>query len=296
MEPEPLDPRTTACTPGPEHSQLCEAVTTPVDDEHGGFQNKPVKKEEPDDQDCLYCELCRTFFTSECNVHGPAVFVPDTPVPMGVTDRAIQTLPPGLEVRESSIPDAGLGVFNKGEIIPIGVHFGPYQGEAMNSDFSVVIYRKKHHEEYIDARRDKNGNWMSYVNCARNNDEKNLVAFRYQGGILYRCCQPIKPGQELLLSYEEEYADDLSITFGCLSNKKCTDNEMNGTLQVMSCSFCPLWYTSQIDLHKHVQRCHCEEYERLQKSEEIKHENLIPTRSPSSQCDEYPAVIVTDEE
>ncbi|MCJ8734607.1 hypothetical protein PDJAM_G00237310 [Pangasius djambal] len=224
MEPEPLDPGTTACTPGPEHSQLCEAVTTPVDDVHGGFQNKPVKKEEPDDQDCLYCELCRTFFTSECNVHGPAVFVPDTPVPMGVADRAVQTLPRGLEVRESSIPDAGLGVFNKGEIIPVGVHFGPYQGEAMNSDISLVIYKRKQHEEYIDARRDKNGNWMRYVNCARNNDEKNLVAFRYQGGILYRCCQPIKPGQELLLSYEEEYADDLSIVFGCLSNKKCTDN------------------------------------------------------------------------
>lgn len=66
--------------------------------------------------------------------------------------------------------------------------------------------------------------FLRYVNCARNNDEQNMVAFQYQGGILYRCCQSIKPGQELLLSYEEEYAEDLSITFGCLNNKKCTDN------------------------------------------------------------------------
>lgn len=85
------------------------------------------------------CEHCRTFYTTECNVHGPPVFVLDTPVPMGVTDRAIQTLPLGLEVRGSSIPDSGLGVFNKGDIIPAGVHFGPYEGEAMNSDYSVVV-------------------------------------------------------------------------------------------------------------------------------------------------------------
>ncbi|XP_060788589.1 histone-lysine N-methyltransferase PRDM7-like isoform X2 [Neoarius graeffei] len=235
MDPEAGGTRSPACTPAPGHSQFCEDMTTPVDDEHGGFQNNPVKKEEPDNQDCLYCEHCRTFFTTECNVHGPAVFVPDSPVPTGVIGRAIQTLPPGLEVRESSIPDAGLGVFNKGEIIPIGVHFGPYQGEAVNSDCSMVMCKRKQCEEHLDARRDKNGNWMRYVNFARNNDEQNLVAFQYQGGILYRCCQSIKPGKELLLSCEEEYAEDLSITFGHLNNKQCTDNDMlrDATVQNM---------------------------------------------------------------
>lgn len=91
------------------------------------------------------CEHCRTVFTNECSVHGPAIFVPDTPVPMGVADRAVRTLPPGLEVQTSGIPDAGLGVFNKGETIPVGVHFGPYEGdlvdreEAMNSGYSWVV-------------------------------------------------------------------------------------------------------------------------------------------------------------
>ncbi|KAF5882473.1 histone-lysine N-methyltransferase PRDM9-like, partial [Clarias magur] len=61
---------------------------------------------------------------------------------MGVSDRARQTLPTGLEIQESSIPDAGLGVFNKGETVPVGAHFGPYQGElvdreeAMNSEYA----------------------------------------------------------------------------------------------------------------------------------------------------------------
>ncbi|XP_060761143.1 uncharacterized protein LOC132871010 isoform X2 [Neoarius graeffei] len=80
------------------------------------------------------CEVCKSFFLNKCEVHGPPVFIPDTPVPMGVPDRARQTLPPGLEIQKSSIPDAGLGVFNKGETVPVGAHFGPYQGELGNRE------------------------------------------------------------------------------------------------------------------------------------------------------------------
>lgn len=64
---------------------------------------------------------------------------------MGVADRARQTLPSGLEIQKSSIPDSGLGVFNKGQTVPVGAHFGPYQGqmvdreEAMNSVYSWVV-------------------------------------------------------------------------------------------------------------------------------------------------------------
>lgn len=65
-------------------------------------------------------------------------------------------------------------------------------------------------------------NPLRYVNCARNEREQNLVAFQYQGGILYRCSQPIEPGQELLMWYEEDYAKD--VTFDYLWNKKCSEN------------------------------------------------------------------------
>lgn len=64
---------------------------------------------------------------------------------MGITDRARQTLPPGLDVGKSDVPDAGLGVFNKGETISLGAHFGPCEGdqvdreEAMNSGYSWVV-------------------------------------------------------------------------------------------------------------------------------------------------------------
>lgn len=91
------------------------------------------------------CEECNSFFINMCEVHGAPVFISDTPVPMGVPDRARQTLPPGLEVRKSDISGAFLGVFNKGETVPVGSHFGPYQGDlvdredAMKSGYSWVV-------------------------------------------------------------------------------------------------------------------------------------------------------------
>ncbi|KAM9486950.1 uncharacterized protein Hap1MRO34_006835 isoform 1-T1 [Clarias gariepinus] len=247
------------------------------------------KEEDADHKDHMYCEVCKSVFFNKCEVHGPPLFIPDTPVPMGVSDRARLTLPPGLEIQKSSIPDAGLGVFNKGETVPVGAHFGPYQGElvdreeAKNSRYSWVIYWSRQCEEYIDATRETESNWMRYVNCARNNKEQNLVAFQYRGGILYRCCRPINPGQELLVWYEEEYAKELSPAFDYLWNKKSSTNELNTSLlQSFSCSTCFLSYASQIYLHKHIQRCHYEEYMRLQESGEIINELQISSKGCSS--------------
>ncbi|KAM9487200.1 uncharacterized protein Hap1MRO34_007038 isoform 2-T3 [Clarias gariepinus] len=299
----------TSQVPDPPLSQLCEDMKMETSDEGtpkvtkvcvkkeediydywDNFKNTPedicIKEEKPDHKDYLYCEVCKSVFFNKCEVHGPPLFIPDTPVPMGVSDRARLTLPPGLEIQKSSIPDAGLGVFNKGETVPVGAHFGPYQGElvdreeAKNSGYSWVIYRSRQCEEYIDGAREVHANWMRYVNCARHDEEQNLVAFQYRGGILYRCCRPINPGQELLVWYEEEYAKDLSPAFDSLWNKKSSTNELNNTLlQSFSCSTCALSYASQINLDKHIQRCHCEEYLKLRESEEI---NELPISSNGS--------------
>ncbi|XP_053502367.1 histone-lysine N-methyltransferase PRDM7-like [Ictalurus furcatus] len=226
---------------GTEGSVKKETLELSISNHGNGFDNTPeiisIKEEEADDKDFLYCEVCKSFFFNKCEVHGPALFILDTPVPMGVADRARQTLPPGLEIQKSGIPDAGLGVFNKGETVPVGTHFGPYQGElvdreeAMNSVYSWVIYTSMQCEKYIDAKKEMHANWMRYVNCAHSDGEQNLVVFHYRGGILYRCCRPINPGQELLVWYEEKYASDVGPTFSHLWNIKCSPNEvMQSTL------------------------------------------------------------------
>ena len=39
---------------------------------------------------------------------------------------------------------------------------------------------------YIDGQSDKESNWLRFVNCARNEDEQNLIAFQNHGNIYYR--------------------------------------------------------------------------------------------------------------
>ena len=53
-----------------------------------------------------------------------------------------------------------------------------------------------------------------YVNCARDDEEQNLVAFQYHRQIFYRTCQDVRPGCELLVWYGDEYGQELGIKWG----------------------------------------------------------------------------------
>lgn len=73
-------------------------------------------------------------YLDQCEVHGPPLFTYDSPTPMGVPQRALLTLPQGLVIGRSTTPGAGLGVFNQGQIVPLGMHFGPFDGEVINME------------------------------------------------------------------------------------------------------------------------------------------------------------------
>ncbi|MEE6524332.1 hypothetical protein FKM82_023722 [Ascaphus truei] len=100
---------------------------------------------ELEDDDYLFCEECQAFFIDECEVHGSPVFIQDSAVEMGNVKRSYLTLPPGMSIRPSSIPRAGLGVWNEATILQKGVHFGPYEGiitdeeEGANSGYSWLV-------------------------------------------------------------------------------------------------------------------------------------------------------------
>ncbi|XP_061085080.1 histone-lysine N-methyltransferase PRDM9-like [Conger conger] len=228
-----------------------------------------TEQEEPRDEDYFYCDECQSFFTDECPVHGPPSFIFDCPAPVGIPDRARLTLPPSLEVRVSSIPGAGLGVFAKGQTVPSGVHYGPYEGELTEEDvttesgYSWMISRSR--PCVIDAKRETHSNWMRYVNCARNEEEQNLVAFQYRGSILYRCFNPIHPGEELLVWYGDDYAKDLGITFDDLWSNKCSSK-------------------AEIYLHKHIKHSHHEEYVRLLRAGSVTPESLQTSTSSHRHC------------
>ena len=59
-----------------------------------------------------------------------------------------------------------------------------------------------------------------YVNCARKESEQNLIAFQHGGQVLYRCCRPVRSGEELLVWYGDDYAKELGIIFDELWDNK----------------------------------------------------------------------------
>lgn len=82
------------------------------------------------------CEICRKRFTGQCDVHGSPLFTLDTTTPLGIPQRALLTLPQGLGIGRSLTPEAGLGVFNQGQVIPLGMHFGPFEGDVGDQEMA----------------------------------------------------------------------------------------------------------------------------------------------------------------
>ncbi|KAM5291615.1 histone-lysine N-methyltransferase PRDM9-like [Glossophaga mutica] len=175
---------------------------------------------ESQDDDYLYCETCLNFFIDSCTVHGPPVFVKDSAVDKEHPQRAALTLPPGLRIGPSGIPEAGLGVWNEAVDLPVGLHFGPYEGhitedeEAAKSRYSWLIAKGRNCYEYVDGKDKSWANWMRYVNCARDDEEQNLVAFQYHRQIFYQTCRVIRPGCELLVWCGDEYGQELGSKWG----------------------------------------------------------------------------------
>ena len=64
---------------------------------------------------------------------------------------------------------------------------------------------------YIDAKNTRLSNWLRYVNCARVRKEQNLVAYIYKEEIFYRALMDIKPENEMLVWYGDDYAEELGI-------------------------------------------------------------------------------------
>ncbi|CAH1256676.1 PRDM9 [Branchiostoma lanceolatum] len=146
------------------------------------------------------------------------LFVKDKEVPKGEPNRAVRTLPDYLSVCPSKIKGAGDGVWLDGKTMQKNLVFGPYDGKisgpeiGMTSGYAWQISKNDKVKYYIDATDVTKSSWMRYVNCARNEEEQNLVAFQYYRNIYYRTYKPVPPGTELLVWYGNEYAKELGIS------------------------------------------------------------------------------------
>eukprot|EP00066_Takifugu_rubripes_P011747 XP_011601013.1 PREDICTED: histone-lysine N-methyltransferase PRDM9-like isoform X1 [Takifugu rubripes] len=214
----------------------------------------------------FYCEECLGLFQNQSispDITGPS-FILDFPASMGIPQRALLTLPYGLVIGRSSIPNAGVGVLNNGPVVSPGMHFGPYEGEvtakenALTSHFSWEIYKGEDTYEYIDGVRESHSNWMRYVTCARNKEESNLLAVEYNSIVLFHCSRTINPGDELLVWPSSKLLAHFTDIWSQVwfSRANGTGSDPTPTAPVFLCPHCQLPFTTEAFLQRHIESLH----------------------------------------
>ncbi|XP_064458976.1 PR domain zinc finger protein 12-like [Ornithodoros turicata] len=117
--------------------------------------------------------------------------------------------PRQLRVGVSSVPGCRVGVFAVESIAP-GTEMGPYPGTPKTQvahcrDKSLVwevISPDGRVRHYVDGDDVAAPSWMTYVQCARHEQEQNLEMLLVDDKIFYRVTKTIYPDDELLVWYD----------------------------------------------------------------------------------------------
>ncbi|CAL9699409.1 unnamed protein product [Knipowitschia caucasica] len=253
------------CIPSVANNHTVASVI-PILEPEGANIQKLLDSVVPGESHGFCCEECMALFqdhNDSSNVNGPS-FILDYPTTMDVPQRALLTLPFGLMIGRSSIPNAGVGVINHGPTLCPGMHFGPYEGDvvskenALSSCFSWEINKGENGYTYVDASIDDHSNWMRYVNSARNKDEANLIAVQYKGTILFHCCGTIHAGDELTVWPSSKMLDQFSEdwTQFWFSKLNIRENNTTPSTQIFLCPSCQLSFTTESYLQRHIENRH----------------------------------------
>ncbi|XP_057290542.1 PR domain zinc finger protein 5-like isoform X2 [Hydractinia symbiolongicarpus] len=165
-----------------------------------------------------FCVSCKQAVNGYCTIHGnPMDSLPKT--------KAVLSLPSSMSIQTSSIPHAGLGVFAL-TTFEVGSLFGPMDGEKLsardhaqrgNNPYVWEVYEenRKSISHFLDCMDEGKSNWMRFINCARFEEEQNLIAEQYDKLLFYKTYKKVLPGQELLVWYGNAYGRELREQFQC---------------------------------------------------------------------------------
>uniref|UniRef100_A0A8C4ZE67 PR domain zinc finger protein 12 n=1 Tax=Gadus morhua TaxID=8049 RepID=A0A8C4ZE67_GADMO len=129
-------------------------------------------------------------------------------------------LPSEVVIAQSSIPGEGLGIFSK-TWIKAGTEMGPFTGRVLspehvdllkNNNLMWEVFNEDGSVRYfIDASQEDQRSWMTYIKCARNEQEQNLEVVQIGSSIFYKAVETIPPDQELLVWYGNTHNTFLGI-------------------------------------------------------------------------------------
>ncbi|XP_072289531.1 PR domain zinc finger protein 12-like [Eucyclogobius newberryi] len=129
-------------------------------------------------------------------------------------------LPSEVIIAQSSVPGEGLGIFSK-TWIKAGTEMGPFTGRLVSPEH-VDLFKNNSlmwevfNEDgtvrfFIDASQEDQRSWMTYIKCARNEQEQNLEVVQVGSSIFYKAVETIPPDQELLVWYSNSHTTFLGI-------------------------------------------------------------------------------------
>ncbi|XP_060570336.1 uncharacterized protein LOC132728676 [Ruditapes philippinarum] len=131
--------------------------------------------------------------------------------------RALNTVSDGFEVKQSSIPDSGLGVFTNVYIeayTVLSVFKGTFDPEVddVSSIYSWTIRPQNGGDVYwTDGTNIAQSNWLRYMNTPITAAMENLIGIEFQERIYYLAFRAIQPRTELLIWYGGSYAQFLGL-------------------------------------------------------------------------------------
>jgi SET domain-containing protein len=120
-----------------------------------------------------------------------------------------------IEIRKSSIPNSGNGVFAKQDI-PAATELGYYRGEGLDLDefnkrhgakgignYVLTLTDSSYPNNTVYVDGEHKGNWTSRMNSPRGTDKRPNVAFYDDGRVVAK--RNIKAGEELFVGYGSRY-------------------------------------------------------------------------------------------
>ncbi|KAM9338630.1 PR domain zinc finger protein 12 [Symphorus nematophorus] len=188
-------------------------------------------------------------------------------------------LPSEVIIAQSSIPGEGLGIFSK-TWIKAGTEMGPFTGRVLspehvdllkNNNLMWEVFNEDGTVRYfIDASQEDQRSWMTYIKCARNEQEQNLEVVQIGSSIFYKAVETIPPDQELLVWYGNTHNTFLGIpgvpgtdeeqqkknrnddSHSCDGPSSCSPSSSSITAGRMRCVICHRGFNSRSNLRSHM--------------------------------------------